>query len=107
MINVHSKHSYPDNWNFHKLSTHEGVRYYCDQCNYKTVLESRLRAHKKSRHEGIAEILAKVPVICDECGLKQSDVGNLRIHMKQMHEGKPESHINVTFVSSEPGIKST
>ena len=36
----------------HKESKHEGVRYGCDICNFKTIKESFLTVHKQVQHEG-------------------------------------------------------
>ena len=32
---------------------HDGVRFHCDQCPYKTTTKSILKFHKESQHEGI------------------------------------------------------
>ena len=37
----------------HKKSKHEGIMYSCDQCEYSATLQSYLRRHKKSLHEGV------------------------------------------------------
>ena len=33
----------------HEQPKHKGVKYECDQCEYKSTLQ----CHKKSRHEGV------------------------------------------------------
>ena len=32
---------------------HEGIKYNCDQCEYKTTEQGHLRKHKRSIHEGV------------------------------------------------------
>ena len=34
----------------HVESIHEGVRYPCDQCDYKATQKGSLKRHKKSNH---------------------------------------------------------
>ena len=35
----------------HLNSTHVGVRYPCDECDYKARQKTSLKIHKKSKHE--------------------------------------------------------
>jgi len=35
----------------HKKSKHEGVKFYCDQCEYWTAYLRNLKAHKERKHE--------------------------------------------------------
>ena len=37
----------------HKEAKHEGIRYQCDQCEYRSVQLSGLTMHKQSKHEGV------------------------------------------------------
>ena len=39
----------------HTLSKYEGIRFYCDQCEYKVTQKGDLRAHKESKHENIVQ----------------------------------------------------
>ena len=47
----------------HIKSVHEGVNYFCDQCDFKAAERGKLLRHIKSKHEGV-----KYP--CDQCGFK-------------------------------------
>ena len=65
----------------HKASTHEGVRYLCDQCDYQATQPGNLKKHKTKVHEGL-----RYP--CDQCNiypLKNSE--SLRKHKASVHEG--------------------
>ena len=44
----------------HKKSQYEGVRYVCDQCDYRATHQGNLTSHKKSQHEGVR-------YYCDQC----------------------------------------
>ena len=35
----------------HRESIHEGVRYPCDQCDYKASQKESLKTHRKSKHQ--------------------------------------------------------
>ena len=39
----------------HTLLKHEGIRFYCDQCEYKVTQKGDLRVHKQSKHENIVQ----------------------------------------------------
>ena len=43
---------------------HEGVKYPCDQCDYKATQKQFLLEHEKSKHEGVM-------FSCDQCEYKQ------------------------------------
>ena len=57
-----SEKQYSTQWclDQHNKSVHEGVKYPCDQCNYKATWSSTLQQHLKSVHEGIK-------YSCDQC----------------------------------------
>lgn len=57
-----------------------GVKYPCDQCDYKAPLPHSLRQHIKTVHEGV-----KYP--CDFCDFKAATNVNLRNHIKTVHDG--------------------
>ena len=40
-------------WNLkvHTKTKHERIIYQCDQCDFKTPWNSRVKAHKKAKHE--------------------------------------------------------
>ena len=72
----------------HKLSHHDGVRYNCNQCSYKSTQKSSLNAHKRVVHEGIHHE-------CDKC----SYTGISPYPLKSANIRKmKESNINVTIV---------
>ena len=58
----------------HIKSRHEGVKFPCDQCDYKATQKRILLTHIKSIHEGI-----KFP--CDRCDYKATTKGNLLTHI--------------------------
>ena len=64
----------------HKESQHEGVRYPCDKCDYKATEKSKLRIHKESKHLGVC-------YSCDDCQYKASTPAHLRTHVESIHEG--------------------
>ena len=37
----------------HKMSVHEGIKYQCDQCDYKATYNGNIKKHKMSVHQGI------------------------------------------------------
>ena len=43
-----------------KYTNHEGIKYPCNQCEYKASEKGQLQIHIQSQHEGI-----KYP--CDQC----------------------------------------
>ena len=58
--------------------THEGVRYPCNQCDYKATLSSNLITHIKSQHEGV-----RYP--CQHCDYKATTSSHLNTHIRQKH----------------------
>ena len=61
-----------------KMSVHEGIKYHCDQCDYKATLKSNLKKHNMSIHEGIK-------YQCDQCDYKATQKGNLKGHKMSIH----------------------
>ena len=61
-------------------SKHKGVKFPCDQCNYKATQRGHLLRHIKSIHDGV-----KFP--CDQCDYKATQKGDLLRHIKSKHEG--------------------
>ena len=64
----------------HKQSQHEGVTYFCDQCNFKTLHKQTLKIHKGLKHGGIN-------FDCDQCDYKTKVKASLRLH-KQSKRGE-------------------
>ena len=61
----------------HIKSHHEGVKYPCDQCDYKATQKGSLLSHIKSKHEGV-----KYP--CDQGDDKATQKSNLLIHSQHI-----------------------
>ena len=74
------KASFPSNLQQHIKSIHEGVKYPCDQCKFKAARPDSLQQHIKSIHDGV-----KYP--CDQCDYKAARPSNLQGHIKSIHEG--------------------
>ena len=64
----------------HTSSIHKGVKFSCDQCDYKATQKGNLLSHIKAIHEGIK-------ISCDQCDYKATQKGNLLSHIKAIHEG--------------------
>ena len=63
----------------HIKSKHEGVRYPCDQCDYRATQKSLLLNHIKAKHEGV-----KYP--CEQCDFKATFKVSLLRHIKSIHK---------------------
>ena len=63
----------------HLKSKHGGIKYPCDQCDFKATQKSNLLTHLKSKHEGV-----KYP--CDQCDYKATTKGSFLIHFKSKHQ---------------------
>ena len=55
----------------------------CDKCNYQSVLQGRVNAHKKLVH-------SNVKFSCKLCSIQTSSTQSLRIHMKLKHDDNPK-----------------
>ena len=71
---------------------HEGVRYECDECDYKAITRGYLTTHKQSIHEGLR-------YECDECDNKFITRISLARHKQSIHEG-------VRYECNECGLQS-
>ena len=58
----------------------EGVRYFCNQCDYQAGYQSDLTRHIQSKHEG-------VKYACNQCGYQATRQSRLTIHIQYKHEG--------------------
>ena len=63
-----------------KISIHEGVRFPCEQCDYKATRRGHLLRHKQLIHEGVI-----VMVPCDQCDYKAKEKRSLTKHIKSRH----------------------
>ena len=75
------------------MKSNEGVKFPCDQCDYKTTRKNSLMTHIKSRHEGV-----KFP--CDQCDYKATLKRNLLTHIESLHKG-------ITFACDQCEYKAT
>ena len=73
--------------NKHIKSTHEGMRFQCPHCVFKSKWKGYLQKHIKFVHEGQA-------YQCPQCDYIFSDKSNLNRHMKSVHEGLPHCELN-------------
>ena len=62
----------------HNQSAHQGVKYGCDHCKYKSTSQGNLRKHILSKHEG-----AKYS--CDQCDYVSSWKQGLCLHKTRIH----------------------
>ena len=79
----------------HLKSVHEGVKYPCNQCNYKATLKDSLQKHIKAIHDGV-----KYP--CVKCSYKASLQSDLLKHHKSVHIGVKYPCGKCNFVGSAP-----
>lgn len=70
----------PRNLVQHKQSTHEGIRYPCDECDFSALKKSHLFQHKRIKHEGIR-------YQCDQCEFATGRNHHLKRHRENKHEG--------------------
>ena len=70
----------------HILSVHDCVKYPCHQCEYKATQQSHLKRHIDSVHEGV-----KYP--CNQSDYKATQQSNLKTHMKSKHNYKSKSNL--------------
>ena len=64
-----------DNLNIHIQSVHEGVRFFCNQCEYKATHQSSLTTNIQLVHEGVR-------YICNQSGYKAGYSSNLTTHIQ-------------------------
>jgi predicted RNA-binding Zn-ribbon protein involved in translation (DUF1610 family) len=63
----------------HIQSKHQGIRYDCDQCDYRANTKSVLTIHQQSKHEGIR-------YDCDQCDYRATQQSHLTRHRQSQHE---------------------
>ena len=64
----------------HNIAVHEGLKYPCRYCDYKTSSKRYRAQHKRAVHEGV-----KYP--CRQCDYKATSKGNLAIQKEQFMKG--------------------
>ena len=62
-----------------KVSTTDGVKYACSQCDKQYFDRSSLRKHIQSKHEG-------VKYACNQCEYQATQQNNLKTHIHSVHE---------------------
>ena len=65
----------------HIQSKHEGIKYACYECDYQATRQDNLTSHIQSVHEG-------VKYACNQCEYKATQKTNLRTHIKKKHLSK-------------------
>ena len=73
------KHMSPTSLHRHIKSTHEGVKYNCEQCDFQASRQDHLRRHMMVKHGGLKYVCQK----CDKQFCKQK---SLKIHVQSVHE---------------------
>ena len=103
----HHAYSHSSNLNRHVESKYNGIRYSCEQCDFRTMRLNDLNWHKKSVHhiikiyncEKCDAMLSSsfslkrhdnamhkgVRYSCDHCNYKATQLGNLKTHIKAVH----------------------
>ena len=80
---------YTSTLRIHTESVHEKLKYSCMKCDYQTVYEPSLKHHIQSRHEGI-----RYP--CKQCQLVSSSKRSLKKHIERKHNHMKKMHGTVT-----------
>ena len=62
----------------HYRSKHEGIKYFCHQCDFQGSTQSHLKSHIQSKHEGI-----KYP--CNQCDYQATTQGSLQTQITAKH----------------------
>ena len=66
----------------HTQSIHQGIKYACDECDYKATKQNHLNVHiqAKHKHEG-------TKFACNQCDYRTAHKPTLRNHILKIHEG--------------------
>ena len=64
----------------HKDSSHEAIKYSCNQCEYLATTNGNLKNHKHSMHDG-------VKYSCNQCEYLATWQGSLKTHKQSIHDG--------------------
>ena len=62
----------------HYRSVHEGVKYQCNQCDYRATGRGNLQRHIQSKHFKFS---------CNQCIYQATEMNHLQTHIKSQHEG--------------------
>ena len=106
------KTTYRDNMKTHIQGQHEGVKYSCNQCDYKCTAKGMLLKHNKLKHLSLEfkkcdecdyqsvlqgrvnfhkrTVHSNVKFSCKLCSIQTSSTQSLRIHMKLKHDDNPK-----------------
>ena len=63
----------------HVESIHNGVRYTCNQCDYKATQKGHIKKHVESIHDGVC-------YTCDQCDYKAGGKGTPKRHVESSHK---------------------
>jgi len=74
----------------HRNAKHLGVKYPCDQCNYKASYSNHLRQHKRVKHEGV-----NFP--CELCLFSTSQKSKLKLHMREKHGDLNQKQVSLSL----------
>ena len=66
----------------HKIKVHEKRKYFCIDCQYVGMTNSKLDHHRQKMH-------LKVDFTCQICNLKIGTSSSYRRHMRHQHESTP------------------
>ena len=64
----------------HMKYKHEGLKYSCKLCEYKSTAQSSLAKHIQYKHD-------RVRYSCDQCNYTSTQNVNLTTHIQSKHEG--------------------
>ena len=90
------------NFTTHFKEKHDGNRFQCDQCDYRTNVWEDLRAHRLSQHNMVwgegPLYICKIKVKWQnggECGFKRQYMADFLNHLKVVHEAERSHECNV------------
>ena len=67
----------------HRMTKHEGVKYFCDDCDYWATTRGNVRRHHESIHEGVR-------YACNSCDYQATEKGHLKRHKNAKHDNVKE-----------------
>jgi len=74
------------NMKFHHRSIHQGVKFSCDKCEFKTARQDHLK-----KHVLVAHTEKEIKFSCNECEFKSETESTLKSHIQAEHEdSKPK-----------------
>ena len=66
---------------FHDQKVHQGIRYFCEICNFKATHRPNLKAHQRNVHD-------KIRYSCQVCMFSDSQVSRVKLHEQRNHEAE-------------------